>query len=165
MNPRGKEYPVHPASAPNQTHQADFVGPRHLKGPVRFYSLNSVDIMTGRCAVQPLSARSGQSIIDGFCAIWIRIGIPGNLQVDNEMCFWGSPRYPRGMGPLIRLYLHPYHHIHGTVGSLVARPITRLQPHKNRACQFLDTRLKPFVSCLSATGSTTSNLRQGTLLW
>ena len=34
------------------------------------------------------------------------MGIPGNLQVDNEMCFWGSPRYPRGMGPLIRLCLH-----------------------------------------------------------
>ena len=34
------------------------------------------------------------------------MGIPGNLQVDNAMCFWGSPRYPRGMGPLIRLCLH-----------------------------------------------------------
>jgi len=31
------------------------------------------------------------------------MGIPDNLQVDNEMAFWGSPTHPRGMGPLIRL--------------------------------------------------------------
>ena len=104
--PKGKWYPVLPALMPNQTHQADFVGPRHLKGPVRFYSLNAVDIRTGRCAVEPLQSRKGQSIIDGFWAIWARMGIPQNIQVDNEMSFFGSPLHPRGMGPLIRLCLH-----------------------------------------------------------
>jgi putative transposase len=104
--PKGKLYPVPPALMPNQTHQADFVGPRHLKGPFRFYSLNSVDITTGRCAVQPLQSRTGQNIIDSFWAIWIRMGIPDNVQVDNEISFFGSPMYPRGMGPLIRLCLH-----------------------------------------------------------
>ena len=34
-----------------------------------------------------------------------RMGIPENLQVDNEMAFFGSPIHPRGMGPLIRLCL------------------------------------------------------------
>jgi putative transposase len=38
-------------------------------------------------------------------AIWQRLGIPQNLQVDNEMVFYGSPTHPRGMGPLIRLCL------------------------------------------------------------
>ena len=33
------------------------------------------------------------------------MGIPDNLQVDNEMAFYGSPTHPRGMGPLIRLCL------------------------------------------------------------
>ena len=33
------------------------------------------------------------------------MGIPDNLQVDNEMAFFGSPVHPRGMGPLIRLCL------------------------------------------------------------
>ena len=33
------------------------------------------------------------------------MGIPENLQVDNEMAFFGSPTHPRGMGPLIRLCL------------------------------------------------------------
>jgi putative transposase len=104
--PKGKWYPVLPALMPNQSHQADFVGPRHLKGPFRFYSLNAVDIRTGRCAVEPLQSRKGQSIIDGFWAIWARMGIPENIQVDNEMSFFGSPTHPRGMGPLIRLCLH-----------------------------------------------------------
>lgn len=104
--PKGKLYPVLPALIPNQTHQADFVGPRHLKGPYRFYSLNAVDLMTGRCAVQPLQSRKGQSILDGFWAIWMRLGMPENIQVDNDVSFFGSPRHPRGMGPLIRLCLH-----------------------------------------------------------
>ena len=32
--------------------------------------------------------------------------MPINLQVDNDMSFYGSPAHPRGMGPLIRLCLH-----------------------------------------------------------
>ena len=104
--PKGTPYPKLPALVPNQTHQADFVGPRYLKGPVRFYSLNTVDVNTGRCAVEPLLSRSGQSVIDAFWAIWKRLGIPVNIQVDNEMAFYGSPTHPRGMGPLIRLCLH-----------------------------------------------------------
>jgi hypothetical protein len=36
----------------------------------------------------------------------MRMGIPENLQVDNEFSFYGSPTHPRGMGPLIRLCLH-----------------------------------------------------------
>jgi len=39
--PKGKWYPVLPVLMPNQAHRADFVEPRHLKGPVRFYSLNA----------------------------------------------------------------------------------------------------------------------------
>ncbi len=34
------------------------------------------------------------------------MGIPEHLQVDNAMTFFGSPTYPRGMGPLIRICLH-----------------------------------------------------------
>jgi transposase-like protein len=104
--PKGKKYPALPSRWPNQTHQADLVGPCYLKGPVRFYSLNAVDLCTGRCGVQALSSKSGPSVIEGLWAIWKRQGIPDNLQVDNAMSFFGSPTHPRGMGPLIRLCLH-----------------------------------------------------------
>jgi len=102
---KGRRYPVLPAAQPNQIHQADFVGPCYLKGPIRFYSLNIVDLCTGRCGIEPLYSRSGQDVIDGFWSLWKRMGIPSQLQVDNEMSFYGSPTHPRGMGPLIRLCL------------------------------------------------------------
>lgn len=103
--PKGKAYPELPALFPNQTHQVDLVGPCYLTGPIRFYSLNAIDIMLNRCAIEPMSSRAAQSVLDAVYAVWKRMGIPDNLQVDNEIAFFGSPIHPRGMGPLIRLCL------------------------------------------------------------
>jgi putative transposase len=103
---KGTAYPVLPSLFPNQTHQADLVGPCYLKGPVRFYSLNIVDTATVRCALHPSRSKSGQTIIDGFWSAWKRMGMPERIQIDNAMSFFGSPTHPRGMGPLIRLCLH-----------------------------------------------------------
>jgi hypothetical protein len=63
----------------------------------------------GNCPVRglyPSMFKAGQSILDGFWAIWMRMGIPDHIQIDNTMSFFGSPTHPRGMGPLIRLCLH-----------------------------------------------------------
>jgi transposase InsO family protein len=103
---KGTAYPKLPSLFPNQTHQADLVGPCYLKGPIRFYSLNVIDTATVRCGLQPNLSKSGQAILEGFWAIWKRMGIPNHVQVDNAMSFFGSPTHPRGMGPLIRLCLH-----------------------------------------------------------
>ena len=91
---------------PNQTQQADLIGPCYLKGPIRFYSLNVVDTATVRCGLYPALTKSGQTVIDGFWNIWKRIGLPERVQVDNAMSFYGSRKHPRGMGPLIRPCLH-----------------------------------------------------------
>jgi putative transposase len=104
--PKGKKYPELPALLPNQTHQLDLVGPCYLTGPIRFYTLNVVDAAINRCGIEPLSSRAAQSVLDAVHALWLRMGIPENLQVDNELAFYGSPTHPRGMGPLIRLCLH-----------------------------------------------------------
>jgi putative transposase len=103
--PKGKPYPELPALVPNQIHQIDLVGPCYLQGPIRFYSLNAVDISINRCGIQPTLSRSSQSILDAVWAVWKRMGIPDNIQVDNEMAFYGTPAHPRGMGSLIRLCL------------------------------------------------------------
>jgi len=103
---KGTAYPVLPSLLPNQTHQADLVGPCYLKGPIRFYSLNIVDTATVRCGLYPSHSKSGQAILEGFWGAWKRMGIPERVQVDNAMSFFGSPTHPRGMGPLIRLCLH-----------------------------------------------------------
>jgi hypothetical protein len=107
--PKGARYPNLPARVPNFRHQADFVGPRHLRGDkaaLRFYSMNVVDLGTGRCGTQPVFSRHGNAVFQAFWAIWGRLGMPRHLQVDNETVFYGSPTQPRGMGPLIRLCLH-----------------------------------------------------------
>jgi len=104
--PKGKTYPRLEGTSVNRVHQLDFVGPCYLRGPTRFYSLNSVDLASSRCALEPMIQRGGQHGIDAVWAIWQRLGIPDHLQVDNDMIFYGSPTHPRGMGSLIRLCLH-----------------------------------------------------------
>ncbi len=104
--PKGKKYPSLPALLLNQTHQVDLVGPCYLTGPIRFYSLHAVDTATNRCGIEPMPSKAAQNVLDAVHAVWLRMGIPENLQVDNEMAFFGSPIHPRGMGPLIRFCLH-----------------------------------------------------------
>jgi len=48
---KGTAYPKLPSLWPNQTHQADLIGPCYLKGPMRFYGLNVVDTATVRCGL------------------------------------------------------------------------------------------------------------------
>jgi putative transposase len=103
--PKGKKYPALVANEVNQVHQTDYVGPCYLSGPVRFYSLNSVDLATGRCAINPVINKAGQNTVDAIWSSWCRLGIPNHQQVDNEAVFFGSRQYPRGMGNLIRLCL------------------------------------------------------------
>jgi hypothetical protein len=104
--PKGKKFPELPALTSNQTHQLDLVGPCYLTGPVRFYSLHAIDPAINRCGIEPMPSKAAQSIINAVYGVWKRMGIPENMQVDNELAFFGSPAYPRSMGPLIRLCLH-----------------------------------------------------------
>jgi len=103
--PKGKEYPKLPCDRVNQVHQMDFVGPCYLSGPIRFFSLNSVDLATSRCATNPVLNKAGQNTVDAIWFSWCRLGVPSHVQVDNEAVFYGSRRHPRGMGNLIRLCL------------------------------------------------------------
>lgn len=103
--PKGTPYPALPADRPNQVHQLDYIGPCYLRGPVRFWGLNTVDVATARCATEPVLSRAGQATVDALWATWQRLGVPEHVQADNEMLFYGSPTHPRGMGLLIRLCL------------------------------------------------------------
>jgi len=101
---KGKRYPALDAAHPGSVHQSDIVGPCYIGGPVRFYSLNTIDVATGRCSTEPV-LRGKAAVLDALWATWLRLGLPRYLQVDNETAFWGSRRYPRAMGKLIRLCL------------------------------------------------------------
>lgn len=103
--PKGKRYPALLVVGPGDAHETDFVGPCYLRGGPRFYALNSVDLATGRCASEPVLTKAAQETLDAFWRSWGRFGMPRHQQVDNEMVFYGSLRYPRAMGPLLRLCL------------------------------------------------------------
>jgi putative transposase len=62
-------------------------------------------VWLNRCGIEPIPSRAAQSLLEAVWAVWRRLGMPDNLQVDNEMSFFGSPPHPRGLGPLIRLCL------------------------------------------------------------
>jgi putative transposase len=102
---KGKRYPAPDSKSLSRVHQSDFVGPRYGSRPLRFYSLNTVELFTGRCAVQPMLQRDAQSTVDAVWATWHRLGVPRIQQLDNESVFYGSVRHPRGMGAVIRLCL------------------------------------------------------------
>jgi transposase InsO family protein len=105
--PKGTKYPQWSAQSPGDVHQSDYVGPCYIRGQkaVRFYGLNSIDVATGRCATEPVLAKGGDRTVKAFWASWLRLGIPRIQQFDNELVFFGSRRFPRGMGQLIRLCL------------------------------------------------------------
>jgi hypothetical protein len=71
---------------------------------LRFYSLNTIDLATGRCGAQPV-VKGKDTVVEALWATWLRLGLPKYQQVDNDSVFCGSHKYPRGMGKLIRLCL------------------------------------------------------------
>jgi len=101
---KGKKYPA-PEALHAGVHQSDFVGPRYLHGPVRFYSLNTVDVATARCATVPIPNRSSEAVVPALWETWVRLGIPRIQQLDNELVFFGSRLHPRGLSQVLRLCL------------------------------------------------------------
>jgi len=103
--PKGKSYPKMKALYANSLHQADLVGPRYIKGDGRFYSLNVMDIATHRIKLNPCRRKADENIAEGLINTWRKLGMPDFLQVDNELSFRGSNRYPHSLGLVLRLCL------------------------------------------------------------
>ncbi len=103
--PKGKVYPKLEAVYANNVHQADLVGPRFIKGDGRFYSLNIMDIATHRITLNPSRRKDDESVAEGLIRTWKKLGIPDFLQLDNELSFRGSNRWPHSLGLVLRLCL------------------------------------------------------------
>lgn len=107
--PPARPHPTYPrltASAPCRLHQMDLVGPRYLSGGVRFYGLHIIDVHSNAVALEVVTAKQNEAICQTLLAGWQRLGVPRYLQMDNELSFRGSNRYPRSFGLLVRLCLH-----------------------------------------------------------
>lgn len=83
----------------------DLVGPKYLSGGFRFYFLNIIDIETHFAGVYPIKDKTCGSIAKSLIHFWQIFGMPDFLQMDNELSFRGSNRYPRSLGLVLRLLL------------------------------------------------------------
>ncbi len=87
------------------THQMDLVGPRHIKGDGKFYSVNLIDTTSHSCFVKAVRTKSSEGIVQAIASFWKTHGMPDALQMDNELAFRGSNRYPRSFGSVVRFAL------------------------------------------------------------
>jgi len=87
------------------THQMDLVGPRYIKGDGRYYTLNIVDTECRSCFIRPVRTKSAKDVFKALVSFWSAHGMPDALQMDNELAFRGSNRYPRSFGPVVKLAL------------------------------------------------------------
>jgi len=88
------------------THQMDMVGPRYIKDDGRFYSINITDINTHTCHTKSVRVKSSIEIVTAIAEFWHDFGLTDALQMDNELAFRGSNRYPRSFGSVVRFALN-----------------------------------------------------------
>ncbi len=85
--------------------QMDLVGPKYLTGGSRFYFQNIIDTENHHVGVYPIRDKRSVTIAGVIARFWASYGIPDYLQMDNELSFRGSNRYPRSLGIVLRLAL------------------------------------------------------------
>ena len=85
--------------------QMVFVGPRYIKDFGRIYSLNIIDTETHFVNINATPGKSVKYVIPSVVRFWKQYGFPDYLQMDNELSFRGSNKYPRSFGKLIRFAL------------------------------------------------------------
>ena len=116
--------------------QMDLIGPKYLKGGFRFYFYTIIDIETHYASVYPVKDKSAKSITPCLMDFWQSYQLPDFLQMDNELSFRGSNRYPRGLGLLLRVTL---------INNVSPIFIPQAEPWRNGVVEkFNDTVLKHF---------------------
>jgi hypothetical protein len=105
---QNKLYPEIKPREPNILHQLDLVGPRYIgKGKQnKFYSFNLIDAFSNAVKIKPYQGKRDVFVKDFLVYTWQILGIPVYLQLDNELSFRGSNRYPRTFGEVIKLCLY-----------------------------------------------------------
>jgi hypothetical protein len=88
----------------NNIHQADLLGARYIKNDRRFYSSYYRPSQPSHL-YPPQRRKDDDSVAMGLLRCWKTMGLPDFLQVDNELSFRGSNRYPRSFGIVLRLCL------------------------------------------------------------
>ena len=104
--PSNPTYPVLGCRAVNDIQELDLKGPLYLQGSSQKYYLATLrDVYSKKVAIQALSSKKMEAIIDFLVASWRKVGCPKHLQMDNGLEFRGSNRYPRSLGLLLKVCL------------------------------------------------------------
>lgn len=99
-----KSIPLPQAEMINAVQQLDLKGPVYLRGSShKYYVVVLRDRYSRRCALDVLTSRQAQGIVDFLVKSWPWFGLPDYLQMDNALEFRGSNRYPRSFGRLVRV--------------------------------------------------------------
>ena len=64
-----------------------------------------MDIDTHRVKLNPSRRKDDESMAEGLIQTWKKLGLSDFLQMDNELSFRGSNRYPHSLGLVLRLCL------------------------------------------------------------
>jgi len=65
-----------------------------------------MDLLSHQAYIESLRSKHDQQIASSLLRCWKAVGLPDFLQLDNELSFRGSNRYPRSPGLVIRLCLY-----------------------------------------------------------
>jgi hypothetical protein len=68
--------------------------------------MNVMDLYSHRVFIESSRTKEDDNIAQGLLRCWKSMGLPDFLQIDNELSFRGSNRYPRSLGIVIRLCLY-----------------------------------------------------------
>jgi putative transposase len=99
-----KPIPLPEADTVNAVQQLDLKGPVYLRGSdQKYYLVVLRDRYSRRCAIDVLTSRESQGIVDFLVARWQWLGLPNYLQMDNALELRGSNRYPRSFGRVVRV--------------------------------------------------------------
>ena len=65
-----------------------------------------IDLFSHQVYVESQRTKQDRQVVSSLMRCWKAIGLPDFLQLDNELSFRGSNRYPRSPGLVIRLCLY-----------------------------------------------------------
>jgi hypothetical protein len=65
-----------------------------------------MDVFSHQVYIESQRSKQDQKVVNSLLRSWKAMGLTDYLQLDNELSFRGSNRYPRSFGLVIRLCLH-----------------------------------------------------------
>jgi hypothetical protein len=65
-----------------------------------------MDVFSHQVYIESQRSKQDQKVANSLLRCWKVMGLPDYLQMDNELSFRGSNKYPRSFGLVIRLCLH-----------------------------------------------------------